>query len=280
MNGYSASTVSHGWQGHLSLDFAYTQGTTELILRQVQAPLKVQRPFYPEGPEICHSIILHTAGGIVGGDRLSVNLHLQPNAQALITNAAATKIYRSSGKIQKQDYKIHIENEACLEWLPQEMIVFNGAIYQQHLQVELAPQASWLGWELIRLGRSARGEKFEQGQWRSHLEIWRQGQPLWIDRQQAIAGTSMINSLHGLGGKPVFGTLAWIGTPISPAILQELQQRFAHPCGGITRLSEGLVCRYLGNSTLEAKQWFFQLWRFLRPVLRGREAKKARVWLL
>ncbi len=48
--------------------------------------MKVQRPFYPEGREVCHSVILHTAGGVVGGDRNQLNLHLQPDTHALITS--------------------------------------------------------------------------------------------------------------------------------------------------------------------------------------------------
>jgi urease accessory protein len=55
----------------------------------VKAPLKVQRPFYPEGPDVCHSVALHTPGGVVGGERLCFDFHLEPNAQAFITTAAA-----------------------------------------------------------------------------------------------------------------------------------------------------------------------------------------------
>jgi len=83
----------------------------------------------------------------------------------------------------------------------QETIVFNGAIYQQDLRIELSPGARWLGWEITRLGRSARGERFCRG-WRSHTEIW-QGRPLWIDRQWIPAGEEIINSPHGLAGQSV-----------------------------------------------------------------------------
>ena len=70
--------TSSGWHGSLNLVYAQHQGKTQVIHSQVKAPLKVQRPFYPEGG-ICHSVVLHTAGGIVGGDRNSLFFHLQPN---------------------------------------------------------------------------------------------------------------------------------------------------------------------------------------------------------
>ena len=61
-----AENLSTGWHGNLNLIYAKRAGTTQLIHNRNQAPLKVQRPFYPEGPAVCHSVILHTAGGIVG----------------------------------------------------------------------------------------------------------------------------------------------------------------------------------------------------------------------
>ncbi|MEO8892983.1 MAG: urease accessory protein UreD, partial [Coleofasciculaceae cyanobacterium] len=97
-----AANKINGWHGRLNLVYANRDGATQIIHNQMQAPLKVQRPFYPEGKEVCHSVVLHTAGGVVGGDRLSLNFHLQPNAKALITSAAAGKIYRSSGQLAQQ----------------------------------------------------------------------------------------------------------------------------------------------------------------------------------
>jgi urease accessory protein len=277
-----AENLSTGWHGNLNLIYAKRAGTTQLIHNQNQAPLKVQRPFYPEGPTICHSIILHTAGGIVGGDHLSSDFHLQSNAHALITTAAAGKIYRSNGTTARQNIQIHLEADAYLEWLPQESIIFNGAIYRQHLKVELAPKATWLGWEITRFGRSARGEQFLQGNWRSHTEIWQQGQPLWIDRQQLTGGEEMFNSPHGLAGQPVVGTLAWVGQPATPEIVEKarfLWQTAEHQGeAGVSRLTAGLLCRYRGQSTSEVRNWFTDVWQLLRPSFLGRTSRLPRVW--
>ena len=163
----------------------------------VQAPLKVQRPFYPEGESICHSVVLHTAGGIVGGDRLDLRVHLQPHTQAVITSAAAAKVYRSNGREAQQTTHLQVSDSACLEWLPQETIVFDGANYQQQLRVDLAPNAMWLGWDITRLGRSARGEQFASGMWRSQTEVWQGDQLIWVDPQIIQGGSSVMSSLHG-----------------------------------------------------------------------------------
>jgi urease accessory protein len=140
-----SSQLLRSWRGSLALEFTHRQNKTILSRNYGQAPLKVQRPFYPEGDAVCHSVVLHTAGGVVGGDKLTVAVQLQPDAQALITSAAATKIYRTNGLEAQQQTHIQIAAGACLEWLPQETIVFDGALYRQQMKVELAAGATWMG---------------------------------------------------------------------------------------------------------------------------------------
>ncbi|QOV24311.1 urease accessory protein UreD [Anabaenopsis elenkinii] len=268
-----------GWHGKLNLVYADRLNNTELIHSHQQAPLKVQRPFYPEGAKICHSVILHTAGGVVGGDRLSYNLHLQPQAEALITTAAASKIYRSNGLQARQNINIQIDAGACLEWLPQETIIFNGAIYRQDLRVELAPGASWLGWEITRFGRTARGEKFLQGKWRSHTEIWREGLPLWIDRQWLPGREEVFHSPHGLAGQPIVGSLVWVGNPISGETLAKMRNLWVGTGEiGMTQLQNGFLCRYRGSSTSEVRNWFTVVWQLLRVSVLNRNSCVPRVW--
>lgn len=273
--------LPNSWHGSLNLVYAQRYDATQLIHNQVKAPLKVQRPFYPEGPLVCHSVVLHTAGGVVGGDRLSLNFHLEPNAHALITTAAASKVYRSNGLEARQTIQMQVEADACLEWLPQETIVFNAAIYRQDLRVELAPGATWLGWEITRFGRSARGEQFLQGEWRSQTEIWQQGRPLWIDRQWLKGGSEMLNSPHGLAGQPVVASLSWVGVAVSPELVEKarsLSTSVSQGEAGVTRLTAGLLCRYRGSSTAEVRNWFTDVWQLLRLSFLGRPSCPPRVW--
>ena len=280
------NNIQNGWHGRLNLVYANRSGTTQIIHNEMQAPLKVQRPFYPEGKEVCHSVILHTAGGVVGGDRLSSNFHLQPNAKALITSAAASKVYRSSRLESQQNIDIKLEPGANLEWLPQETIVFDGAIYQQNLRIELAPKASILLWEITRFGRTARGEKFLSGKWRSHTEIWQQNRLLWIDRQLLIGGDKMLESPHGLAGKPVVATLTLVSEPITTELLEKVRalpsEATINPGNstiGVTRIPNGLVCRYRGVSTTAARDWFVSIWDLLRLSFSERPCCLPRVWV-
>ncbi len=291
--------MAAAWQGSAELVFAQdnalqdgTERLTQLISAQTQAPLKVQRTFYPEGPEVCHATILHTAGGMVGGDRLSVDIQAQAKTKVLLTTAAASKIYGSYGQSQvypqgqlaQQQIQIQLEAGAYLEWLPQETIVFDGAIYHQDLRIDLAPTACWLGWEITRFGRTARKERFMNGEWRSQTEVWQQGRPLWIDRQVLNGGTALLNSPHGLAGQPVVASLIWLGQPADQTLIDQARHLWlASPRqgeAGVTSLESGLLCRYRGPSSHEAQQWFVQVWRMLRQVYWQRSVVLPRVWPL
>jgi urease accessory protein len=271
-----------GWHGKLNLIYTQTDRATQIDKAFTQAPLKLQRPFYPEGKNICHSVILHTAGGIVGGDRLSQNIHLQADTNVLITTVAASKVYRSNGKAAKQTINIQIDTGACLEFLPQETIVFDGAIYRQDLRIELATEATWLGWEINRFGRSRRGEKFYTGEWRSHTEVWQQGTPLWIDRAWLPGDAKLFHSPNALAGKPVIGTLTWLGKPVSQETIQQIRKLWQpqnnRVDAGVTELMSGILCRYRGDSTSEARSWFTKVWHLLRLTYLQRDAIVPRVW--
>jgi urease accessory protein len=280
----SISSQSKHWTGKLDLNYSHQDGTTKLSQALAQAPLKIQRAFYPEGPELCHSVILHTAGGIVGGDRLVQNIELEAHSQVLLTTAAASKVYRSEGERSEQIITIKLGENAYLEWFPQETVIFNQAIYQQDLRVELAKNAVFCGWEITRLGRTARGEQFLTGDWRSRIEIWQAGYPLWIDRQGLQASLEIINSPNGLNQKAIAATFIWLGQNVEQEVVTEARELGKSWVKegeiGITQTQgEGLLCRYRGNSTTEVKHYFEAIWGLLRQSYRDRPAIRPRVWI-
>ena len=279
-----------GWHGKLELVYGYTPGETRVNHSLSQAPLKIQRPFYPEGKQVCHSVILHTAGGIVGGDILSLDIDLKQNSQALLTTAAATKVYGSNGSLAKQTINVKIAPQATLEWFPQESIIFNGAIYQQDLRIDLTPGGHFIGWEINRFGRTARGEKFAAGLWRSHTEIWLEGKPLVIDRQLLQGSQNNCLASNGLAGKAILGSLIYIGDPVSQELINKIREVFDHNLppliteekgefGVSQTLGKGVICRYRGLSTMEVRSKFIQVWGLLRQTQLQRKLVKPRVWL-
>jgi urease accessory protein len=277
----STVLTPHSWHGQLDLHFARQSKTTQLARSYASAPLKVQRPFYPE-PEVCHTVLLHTAGGIVGGDRLSSRLILEPQTQVLLTTATAAKIYRSNGQIAHQAVEIEVGDHAHLEWLPQEAIIFDRAVYHQNIRVNLGVGATWCGWEITRLGRSASGEKFLEGQWRNAIEIWQGGRPLWIDRQQLDGSVEQWQSLHGLATQPIVGTFVMMGVAVDLDLVQQARDLWpgadTEMVYGVTRVQGGLICRYRGRDRQVVRCWFIAVWNLVRQQYRDRPVCIPRVW--
>jgi len=289
----SEPAMRQGWHGKAQFIYGQRDQKTVPARSFTQAPLKVQRPLYPEGPEVCHSVIVHTAGGMVGGDQLTIDTQTYPHSHALITTAAANKIYGTGAglgaavahtkaiDLTQQTVTLTLDTGSTLEWFPQDTIVFSGARYRQRVRVNLAEGAIWCGWDITRFGRSAGGERFTQGHWRSDLEVWQGDVPLWVDRQQISGGSVALDSPNGLAGHAVVGSLAvvgWMPSPEQVATLRDLWPSDQLGDLGVSRLQKGVLCRYRGPSSEAAHRWFVAVWQVLRPLYLGRPAVASRVW--
>jgi urease accessory protein len=275
------------WVGRLDLT-AERRGDRTVATVRTEAPLKVQRAFYPEGPDCAHLALLHTAGGLVGGDRLDLSLDLAADTRTLLTTVAAQKIYGSRGLSRRvpegltatQTMRVRVGAGARGEWLPQETILFSGALFHQDLTVDLAAGARWCSWEITRLGRTAMGEQWQSGDWRSLTRITREGQLIWQDRQWLPAELDLLQSVNGAAAQPVLGSFVWLGAAIAPDLLPTLREALAaHPGEwGLSRLPEGLVARYRGSSSEQARQGFTALLALLRERLEEQPLPVQRLW--
>jgi len=268
-----------GWKAQLNLRFAPRDERTELVRRAHHGPLVVQRPFHPEPDGTCHVYLLHPPGGVVGGDELRLQAHAEAGSRVLLTTPAATKLYRTDGRLSAQHQVLTVEAGARMEWLPQETIVFDGATCRLSTRVQLAEGASFLGWDVMCLGRPACGERFERGQLSVALEIWRDEQPLWVERFAHHGGDGLADAAWGLAGHPVTGTLVCV-TGGREDLVERLRELTADDAQHfvISQLHDVLVCRYLGPSVEQARAAMVACWGELRRTLYGCEASVPRIW--
>ncbi len=268
------------WDAALDLAYAMRGGRTVLARRSNRGPLAVQKPLYPEGDPVCHTIVLHPPGGIAGGDRLAITVNLQAGANALLTTPGATKWYRSAVLEAAQDVEITAAAGAVCEWLPQENIFFNAANATNAIAVSLERSAVFCGWDVMCFGRTASGERFESGSVRQRLRVTRAGHPLFEELGTIEGGGALLDSPVGMAGLPVCGTFLLAGMEISKPALD--QCRGTVPAGkakwGVTRMPELFVARYLGPSAEQAREYFISIWKIVRPLYSQRAMQIPRIW--
>jgi len=161
------------WKASLSLSITNKLGKSVLTKCHHQGPLRIQRPFYPESILCPHLYILHPPGGFVAGDDVEMNIHVHAHAQCLLTTPAAGKFYGAKSRIEPQHQKtlIKVDDNACIEWLPQETIVFDSAKAFNKTQISIEPTSTFFYWENFCLGRLKSGEKFSTGFINQNLQI-------------------------------------------------------------------------------------------------------------
>jgi urease accessory protein len=266
------------WRAALALTYEQRGGRTVLAQRRHEGPLVVQKPLYPEGDAVCHTILVHPPGGIAGGDELHVDAHAGVSAHVLLTTPAAGKWYRSAGAWAQQRVVLAAAAKACVEWLPQETILFDGARANIETHVDLAEDASFIGWDVLCLGRAGSGERFVHGECRLRTRVMRAGKPLWFERALIAAGGLFCTSPAGLGGHTVFGTLLAAGARVDELVSVCRSERAAVGATGVTRVPGVIIARYLGDSSEAARMYFQRLWKQIRPALTGRDAHEPRIW--
>jgi len=273
----TTSDAPDGWFANLDLGFERRSGRTVLATKRQRGPLTVQRPFYPEGG-VCHLYLLHPPGGVVGGDRLEIDLSVAEGAQALVTTPGAAKFYRSAGPRAVQRQTLRVADGGLLEWFPQENILFPGARLRTETHVDLVGAARFVGWELHSLGRPVIGERFTQGDAGLGFRLNRDGLPLLKDRLR-LSDERDLDGPSGLRGFPVCGT--FVATGARQVDLDAAREVSPDPLDfpfGVTLVDDLIVARCLAHAVEPANRIFRSLWGILRPRLAGRDACPPRIW--
>ncbi|WP_193317439.1 urease accessory protein UreD [Janthinobacterium violaceinigrum] len=274
------ASAHSAWHAQLRLGFAWHDGVSRLVERTHSGPLRVQKPLYPEGDAVCHAIIIHPPGGVVGGDQLAVDATAGEGAHALLTSPGAAKWYRANGHVSGQHIALRAGSGAAIEWLPQESIFFDQACVRLRHEVELAADAGYIGCDIVCLGRSASGEIFNTGSISQQVQIRRGGKLLWWEQGVLAAGGVLMASPLGWAGHTVCATLIAVGRPLTPAVLAALRE-IAVPAGalfGATQMKSLVVVRLLCGDSEAARRVMLAAWQLLRPAALGRAAVVPRIW--
>jgi len=278
-----AHHANTSWQAQLDLKFEATADSHSQLFRtnlkhHHVGPLRIQKALYPDGPSCCHALILHPPDGIATGDKLTINVDVEKGAHALITTPGASKWYGAfeSGLATQS---ININVAGCLEWLPTETIVFNGAHAKSHLDIKVETDGSMIGWDMLIFGRAAKLETFQRGCFDQTLSIKLDEDLIWIDRLYLKGSDPLFQSPVGLRGHYAVSTF-WAVAPEDHIFKEEQLHalRLAAPSIAFTLVHPRVLVGRQLSDPISLRKSLEMAWSWLKTYWLNIPAVPPRIW--
>jgi urease accessory protein len=196
-------------------------------------------------------VMLNTGGGVAGGDRLDLAFGVAAGGRVTIAAQAAERFYRARAADAPSFVRtrLTVEAGACLEWLPQETILFDRSALDRRLDVDLAADARFLGVETVVFGRTAMGERVRHGWLRDLIRVRHGGSLLLHDavRLDGDIESAMQRPAIG-GGARVVSTVVYVA-PDAADRLDAVRTALGSAEAGASIWNGMLVARILGTDS-------------------------------
>jgi len=280
------STASVGRVGKLRVEYVRQYHKTIIARSRCTSPWHLLPPIYPDDSGLAYTLLLNPSGGLVGGDRLSIEMTLGADARVLISTPSANRVYRSLAEASVQSVEISVGPGAVLEWVPEPTIPFAGSRFQQVIHVSLSPGATVLLWDVIASGRIAKGERWAFASLENEIRISTASGASVLERydltpcqERGRVGLAdawdYVGSLYVIGD--AVGADTWHRLESSLACL--LDERPGRVLGGVSQpAAPGLVAKVLAHSAPDLNATREALWGAVRRELWGLPGAVLRVY--
>jgi urease accessory protein len=218
-------------RGVVRFDVHARDGVTRRGALHESGSLRVRFPS-PEG-EGLSGVFVNTAGGVAGGDNFDIEIAAAEGARLTLTTAAAEKVYRAPGAAAQLNISLKAAAGAHLGWLPQETILFDRARVHRRFDIELDDAASLLLCEIVVFGRTAMGERMEQGEFIDRWRLRRGGRLVFAEtvRLDGNIGAKLGRSAVAKGGAAIGTALIVPGDEALVERIREASESFGGEVG-------------------------------------------------
>lgn len=265
--------------GVLRLVMGRRAGESRLLHLFQRSPMRAILPRV-DGRNGAEVVLLNTAGGVAGGDRLSVAMRVQEGAACVVTTQAAEKIYRALDAPARIETEVAAADGALCEWLPQQTIVFDGARLDRRTLVDVSCGGRVLALEWLVLGRTARREIVRTGSLRDVWRVVRDGRLVWADAFRMEGDMGKLAARRALlDGGDSMATLIYAAPDAARLIETARRALEVAPCpAGATLVASVLVCRFVAHGGAALHRAVATMLSALRPHIDGAGAAPPRVW--
>ncbi|WP_028138520.1 urease accessory protein UreD [Bradyrhizobium japonicum] len=218
-------------RGAVRFDVHAREGVTRRGTLQESGSLRVRFPS-PEDQGLS-GVFVNTAGGVAGGDGFDIDVTAGQGSRLTLTTAAAEKVYRAPGPAAQLNIALQVGAGAHLSWLPQETILFDHARVQRRFDIALDEAASLLLCEIVVFGRTAMGERMEQGEFVDRWRLRRGGKLVFAEtvRLDGNIGAKLARSAIAKGGAAIGTALIAPGDEALVERIREASESFAGEVG-------------------------------------------------
>lgn len=180
---------------------------------------------FPRGSlDRTEAVLLNTAGGLTGGDRMQVEAAAGEAASLTLTTQAAERAYRAPPASEARVATHLVASDgARIDWLPQETILFDGAALSRRMTVEMTGTARVLLVEPLILGRPAMGEVVRQATFRDRWEVRRDGALVYADAPRLQGDLAALLARPGTGGGAGALATVLLAAPEADAMLARVR---------------------------------------------------------
>lgn len=274
------------WHASLALDYRLEAGRSVARHRH-QGPLRVLQSLYPEGDGVCHNVLVHPPGGLVGGDLLDLRVQVGAGAHGLITTPGAARFYRSDGETARQHTDLQLQAGARCEWLPAETLCYDQCQAENRLRISLSPGAELMAWDITALGLPHAGQPFRRGVLEQHMEL----PGIWLERARIDATDAvLLDGPLGLAGQRCMATLCFAsGEPLARARREQLleaaratldQHALRALAGATSPHAQVVLLRVLAPVVEPAMALLRQVWAAWRHSAWQLPATPPRLWAM
>lgn len=248
-------------------------GTVELVTKRAGTRSVLHR-LYQAGSSKClfprthrddlEAVLLNTAGGITGGDRIRVSARAEAGSHLTLTTQACERAYRAQkGEVGQLRNDLHITAGSRINWLPQETILYDGSALDRRLSIDVEPTAQLLMVEPLIFGRAAMGERLSQAQFSDRIDIWRAGRRIYVDAMRLDGDVSAhLARPFVANGAGALASLVYIAGDAA-AWLTQLRAILPESAGASLLGDDILVARVLAADGFALRQSLLPILRLL-----------------